>query len=117
MLDLLGISVIGETLDAQKEKFVDTDAATEGLSKTLRASSSFMAPIPAFVRCKTGTEIEERKYISGFAYNKLIDTVPTFHDDSEPLACRYDSRDDEDPVGLCQNIARSVATESGSIGT
>lgn len=54
MLGLLQKDVIGETLDGHCEAF-EHIAATEGFPTSLLDSSSFMAPIANFFRCKMDT--------------------------------------------------------------
>lgn len=88
MLDLLRKDVIGEKLDRHIAKFFDTEAATDGLSKKLMTSSSFMAPIATFVSRRPdsaiadmGTAAAKASKIEQFdaieIYNDVIDSPPS----------------------------------------
>lgn len=95
MWDLKPKDVIGETLDAHIANFFDTNAAAEGLSKRLLASSPFMVPIATFMRRRTDTALKENNYSTAFVSIEPVDTVQTYNDDNEPLPSRLDRRRDE----------------------
>lgn len=56
MFNLLRKKGIGEALDAQIAKFLDTDEGAEGLAKRLLISTSFMGPIATLVTRKPDME-------------------------------------------------------------
>lgn len=80
MLDVLRQDLIGETLDAYKAKFSNTDEAAEGFRKILLTCSSFMRPIDTFVGHKTNIGRKGKKLSIAHALKELIDIVPTLYD-------------------------------------
>lgn len=50
ILGLLCKEVIGETLEARREKLLDTDASADRFSKRLLTSGSYMKPTVTFMR-------------------------------------------------------------------
>lgn len=61
-------------------RYFDTNAASEGFSKRLLTSSSSMAPIAVFVRRKTDTTMQNKKYSVVNVSKKLMDTAPPCND-------------------------------------
>lgn len=88
-----------ETLEAHLAKFFNTNASAGWLAKKLPASSSYMAPISAFVRRKLHNAVEDKKYSTTFASKEPIDMVQTLKDDRKPLPRRSDYTSDELPRG------------------
>lgn len=97
MLELLRRNLIENTLDADFAWCLSTGAAAESLSKRLLTSSSVMAPMATFVRCKMDVAIVSLKYSVAFASNELMDTVEPYKDGSESLQSCRDSRSDDPP--------------------
>lgn len=63
----------------------------------LSITSSFMAPIITFVRCKAYTVMEEKKYSVVYASKELMDFIQKVHDDNESPPIRSDSRSEVIP--------------------
>lgn len=80
MWDLLCKEGIGEMLDAQLEKYFDTEAATQGLSKWLLTSISSLTPIATLFRLNASLAMEKRKYKVSYALKKLMDTLKPYKD-------------------------------------
>lgn len=95
MLDKLCKDVVGESLNAHIAKFLNTDAAADVFSKRSLISSSFMAPIATFLRRKTDTAMEDKKYSTASTSEEPINTVQAFNENSESLPSRSDSLSDE----------------------
>lgn len=66
-MELLCKNVIGEASDTHISKFFETEEAYYRFWEYVTALQLFMEHIATFVRFKTDTTIEERKYSTFFA--------------------------------------------------
>lgn len=97
MLDLLREGVTGKMLKAHIVKGLNTNAPAVGLSSKFPASISFMAPIATFVRRRSDTAMEEKKYSFVYTSKEPANAEMTVNDDSKTPPSRFDCGDDEVP--------------------